>query len=115
MFEPVYLVRGTLPLSAVIFAVPAKTGIVSLAGACHWFAPAIKDADGYYGQHPVDCPGVEVYSTTRGFDACRKKYGDIPGVGEAWLVQERKGYISWDREDQNMFLLNWDGSYHKEG
>jgi len=45
---------------------------------------------------------------------CLRRYGSVPEPGEAWLVTEGRKYINWDRVDQNMFLLNEDGSYHKD-
>ncbi len=114
MFEPMYLVQGTHAMAALVFAIPAEIGIVKLDG-CHWFAPATKDRDGNYGGG-VGWRSVKRYSLASDGDIakCKEKYGDIPGVGEAWLVEETKIEIKWTRVDHNLALLFPSGRYAKK-
>lgn len=111
MFEPVFVTRNSYMNSdggQPIEVIPSSVGIVKVYG-CHQFFVAVKGANGLYGGCRPAEHGLEYISV----DVCKKRYGSIPEPGEAWLVQERKDYISWDREDQNMFLLNENGSYCK--
>ncbi len=113
MFEPVYVSRDSHALyyhgmfHDGIDVTPAKIGIVKLAG-CIFFVPAIVDVCGRYNFVGGAC--VERIS----LPTCQERYGSVPEPGEAWLVTEGRKYINWDREDQNMFLLNSDGSFYKE-
>ncbi len=114
MFEPVYVSRDSRALFInnmfhdCIDVIPAKIGIVKLAG-CVFFMPAIKDDCGKY-----NAPDLDEHFEQISLSTCQKRYGSVPEPGEAWLVTEGRKFINWEREDQNMFLLNKDGSLYKE-
>jgi len=110
MFEPVFVCRATYQDydCARIMVVPATVGIVKLQG-CHYFAAAVKDEDGEYGFRNIESGAEHIAQV-----ACKKRYSSVPKPGEAWLVTEGRKCINWNRADQNMFLLNDDGSLYKE-
>ena len=102
MFESVYVCRSTVGDSIVI--VPAKIGIVKLEGCVQFFC-AIKDKYGDYGA--IYEESKEAYISVR---ECRTRYSSFPPRNTAWLVEEGRKYINWTRIDQEMHLLNADGS-----
>ncbi len=127
MFEPVYVCRASF--DSLVHVIPAKTGIVKVVG-CHYFCPAVKlfheelgeiyvyagqEGDSLYGSD-ISWLGDEAHRDRYEISLaeCQKRYSSIPKPGEAWLVTEGRKYINWDRADQNMFLLNEDGSFYKE-
>ena len=103
MFEPIYVCRGTYYNQSVM-VVLAKIGIVKLTGCC-FFIPALKKRGDY---------GSSSRSEIICLATCRKRYGSIPKIEEAWLVEEGRKYINWTRVDQNLHLLNEDGSIVKQ-
>ena len=104
MFEPVFISRDTEQIRFVTI-VPARIGIVKIKG-CLQFVAAIKDVDGEYGY--VTDSTKEKNSTT--LPECKRLYGSVPNREEAWLVEEGRKYINWLRVDQDLHLLNADGS-----
>ncbi len=102
MFESVFVCRSTVGDSIVI--VPAKIGIVKLEG-CVQFVCAIKDKYGDYGA--IYEESKEAYISVQ---ECRARYSSFPPRNTAWLVEEGRKYINWTRVDQDMHLLNTDGS-----
>ena len=104
MFEPVYVSRDS-NYQVTVTVVPAHIGIVKIEG-CHQFEPAIKDSDGDYGY------GKEAKYIAQA--TCRRKYGDVPEEGEAYLVEEGRKYINWTRVDEDMYLLDTQGNIVKE-
>ena len=105
MFESVYVCRNTN--GSLITIVPARIGIVKLKGCVQFFC-AIKNSDGKYG-YIYDTSGEDYVP----HKLCRDMYSSVPPDGTAWLVEEGRKYINWTQVDQNMHLLNADGSIVK--
>lgn len=105
-FEPIFVCRDSFAIGRVrIF--PARVGIVKLEG-CHYFAAALKGDNGEYG---YTCVEGQDHIT---LSACHRRYGSVPAKGEAWLVEEGRKHINWERVDHNMYLLEEDGTIIKE-
>ncbi len=104
MFEPVFVSRNS-DYAYYVKVVPAHIGIVKING-CYQFEAAVKDEDGDYG---FDDEFELIVKST-----CRQRYGAVPKLGEAYLVEEGRIYIHWTRVDEDMYLLDSQGNIIKE-
>jgi len=117
MLQPVYVCRDSetmayglfslLPVGPVV-VVPANVGIMKLAGCVHFVSASKPGPSDSYNRFSLT--NMESISLAE----CEERYSSVPKPGEAWLVTEGRKYINWERVDQNMFLLNDDGSYHRD-
>ena len=100
MFESVYVCRDSV--YNMILVIPARVGIVKIQGCVQYYA-AIKNKQGEFDyEHKCD--------VWLALEECKRKYSSYPDYGTAWLVEEGRKYINWTRVDQDMHLLNADGS-----
>lgn len=59
----------------------------------------------------ADCNGASwTYRFLHLLGGCKRKYGDYPAEGEAWLVRGTKHYWMWTRVDNKMALLDTNGT-----